>query len=67
MLSLSEDLLLVWEPADLVISCHAPRLPKWGEKNFSNCGGSENFDFTEGLYYRMRSFFKGGTENFQRK
>ena len=35
MLSLSKDLLIVWEPADLVISCHAPRLPKWGEKNFS--------------------------------
>ena len=67
MLSLSEDLLLVLEPADLVISCHAPCLPKWGEKNLSNCGESENFDFKEGLYYRMHPFFKGGTESFQRK
>ena len=35
MLSLSEDLLFVWEAADLIMSWHAPRLPKWDEKNFS--------------------------------
>ena len=35
MLSFSEDLLFVWEPADLIMSWHAPRLPKWDEKNFS--------------------------------
>ena len=35
MLLLSEDLLFVWEPADLVMFWHAPHFPKWGEKNFS--------------------------------
>ena len=35
MLSLSEDLLFVWEPTDLVTSWHAHRLAKWGEKSFS--------------------------------
>ena len=29
MLSLSEGLLFVWEPAYLVISWHEPCLPKW--------------------------------------
>ena len=29
MLPLSEDLLFVWEPAYLVMSWHAPCLPKW--------------------------------------
>ena len=34
---MSEDLLFAWEPADLVMSWHASRFPKWGggEKNFS--------------------------------
>ena len=31
MLSLSEDLLFVWEPSDLVMSWYTPRLPKWVE------------------------------------
>ena len=37
MLSFFEDLLFVWEPADLGMSWHAPYPPKWaeGEKNFS--------------------------------
>ena len=35
MLSLSDDLSFVLEPADLLASWDAPRLPKWGEKNFS--------------------------------
>ena len=56
MLSLSEDFLFVWEPTYLVMSWHAPSLPKWkggGEKNFSkkSCGGSEHFDFKEGFCY----------------
>ena len=29
MLSLSEGLLFVWEPADLAMSWHVPDLPKW--------------------------------------
>ena len=62
MLPLSEDLLFVWEPADLVMSWHAPRLPKReGENNFSlkSCDESENFDFKEGLYYGAGYFFEG--------
>ena len=57
MLSLSEGFLFVWEPADLVMSYHTPRLPKWewgkSEKNVSkkSCDGSENFDFKEARYY----------------
>ena len=35
MLSLSEYLLFVWEPADLVMSWHAPHFLRWGEENFS--------------------------------
>ena len=29
MLSLSEGLLFVWEPADLLMSWHVSHLPKW--------------------------------------
>ena len=53
MLSLSEDLLFVWEPPYLVMLWRAPCLPKWkwmgdgggGRWNFSkkSCGGLENF------------------------
>ena len=32
---MSENLLFVWEPFDLVMSWHAPRLPKWRGKDFS--------------------------------
>ena len=31
MLSLSEDLLFVWEPTNLLMSWHVPDLPKWLE------------------------------------
>ena len=55
MFSLSENVMFAWEPADLVMSWHAPRLPKWwggGEKFIEkSSGGSENVDFKEGLYY----------------
>ena len=37
MLSLSEGLLFVWEPVDLVMSWHVPHLPKWsgeGQEKF---------------------------------
>ena len=33
MQSLSENFLFVWESADLVMSWHAPCLPKWGRKH----------------------------------
>ena len=35
MLPLSENLLFVCKPADLVMSWHAACFRKWGEKNFS--------------------------------
>ena len=35
MLSLPEDLLFVWELANLEMSWHAPHFPEWEEKNFS--------------------------------
>ena len=35
MLSLSEDLLFVWEPVDLIMSWHAPCLLKGERKNFN--------------------------------
>ena len=57
MLSLSESFLFVWEPADLLMPWHVFHLPKWsgggGRKILVKkpCGGSENFDHKEGLYY----------------
>ena len=33
MQSFSEKFIFVWESADLVMSWHAPYLPKWGRKN----------------------------------
>ena len=63
MLSLSEDLLFVWE---LALKCHGMHLVSLngsggGGKNFNkkSCGKSENFHFEEGLYYGVDSFFKG--------
>ena len=72
MLSLSEDLLFVWEPAYLVMSWHVPRLPKlgvrgWGwraRKILVKNSGSENFDFKEGCIMGRVKFLKGIQEIF---
>ena len=63
MLSWSEDLLFAWEPA---LKCHGMHLvflngSGGSRKNFNkkSCGKSENFDFEEGLYYGVDSFFEG--------
>ena len=39
MFSLSENVMFAWEPADLVMSWHAPRLPKWTIPELTKKGG----------------------------
>ena len=39
MFSLSENVMFAWEPADLVMSWHPPRLPKWTIPELTKKGG----------------------------
>ena len=48
-----------------VLACtSSSKIVGTGEKNFGKkpCGGSENFDFKEGLYYGLTQFFERGLQ-----
>ena len=60
---ISENLLFVWEPFDLVMSWHAPRLPKWRGKDFSKKSVVRSFDYVviskRGCIIGCVNFLKG--------
>ena len=68
MLSLSEDILFVWEPADLVMSWHAPQFPKWEEKNYSKkpvLVSQKTLISKRGCVMGLANFFKGQDEIYK--
>ena len=59
MLSLSEDLLFVWEPAYLVMSWHAPCLPKWKGGGRNLVLGQKILTSSRGSVMEQVTFLKG--------